>query len=220
MNKIYHKFITINAHNIINYIFQEVKFMFSDFNFNISNIGPINEANIQIGKVNVIGGLNSTGKSTASKLLYCFLKGNVKDRKNFAFNLISRSIRNVIIHSDLDNYHKIKNNDDINTLLWLYGDVRRDILDSSDSNFSKDSIHDEILKIDKQIKIIDKNDNKLYLSILNNLLSSEFSSLNLDGKIEVTGSFKNNKFNYQFQFDENEHLLSGFFTINDVFYID
>ena len=194
--------------------------MFSDFNFNVTNIGPINEANIQIGKVNVIGGLNSTGKSTASKLLYCFLKGNVKDRKNFAFNLISRSIRNVIIHSDIENYHKIKNNDDINTLLWLYGDIRRDIIDSSDSNFKNDSIHDEILKIDKQIKIIDKNDNKLYYSILKNLLSSEFSSLNLDGEVELNGLFKNNKFNYFFKFDESEPNLSGFFTISDIFYID
>lgn len=194
--------------------------MFSDFNFNINYIGPINEANIQIGKVNVIGGLNSTGKSTASKLLYCFLKGNVKDRKNFAFNLISRSIRNVIIHSDLDNYQKIRNNDDIDTLLGLYGDVRIGILDSSDSNFKNDSIYDEILKIDKQIKIIDNNDNKLYNSILNNLLSSEFSSLNLNGKVELNGTFKDNQFNYLFKFGESEPSLSGFFTINDIFYID
>lgn len=194
--------------------------MFSDFNFNINNIGPINEANIQIGKVNVIGGLNSTGKSTASKLLYCFLKGNVKDRKNFAFNLISRSIRNVIIHSDLDNYQKIRKNDDINTLLGLYSDIRNEILTSSDSNFKNDSIHDEILKIDKQIKIIDKNDNNLYYSILNNLLSSEFSSQNVGGKVELNGSFKDNEFNYIFKFDESEPILSGFFTINDIFYID
>ncbi len=40
---------------------------------NIKNIGPINEANINLGKLNIIGGKNGTGKSTASKLLYCLL---------------------------------------------------------------------------------------------------------------------------------------------------
>lgn len=194
--------------------------MISDFNFNIKDIGPINEANMQIGKINVIGGLNATGKSTASKLLYCFLKGNIKDRKNFALNLISRSIRNVIIHSDLDNYQKLRKNDDIDTLLWLYNDIRLGILSSSDSNFYNDSINDDILKIDKQIKIIEKNDNKLYSSILNNLLSSEFSSLNFKGKVDMSGLFKDNSFNYSVDFDKNEQSNKGFFTVNDVFYID
>ena len=40
----------------------------------IKNFGLINEANIEINKINVVGGINSSGKSTASKLLYCFLK--------------------------------------------------------------------------------------------------------------------------------------------------
>ena len=39
----------------------------------LENIGPIDSAKINIGKVNIIGGKNSTGKSTSSKLLYCFL---------------------------------------------------------------------------------------------------------------------------------------------------
>lgn len=39
----------------------------------IKDIGPINEANINLGKLNIIGGQNGSGKSTSSRLLYCFL---------------------------------------------------------------------------------------------------------------------------------------------------
>ena len=40
----------------------------------IRDFGVISRADIGIGKVNVVGGINNSGKSTVSKLLYCFLK--------------------------------------------------------------------------------------------------------------------------------------------------
>ena len=40
----------------------------------IKDVGVINEANIAINKINVVGGVNSSGKTTASRLLYCYLK--------------------------------------------------------------------------------------------------------------------------------------------------
>lgn len=40
----------------------------------IKDIGVINEADIDISKINVVGGINSSGKTTVSKLLYCYLK--------------------------------------------------------------------------------------------------------------------------------------------------
>lgn len=46
----------------------------SNIKLKIDNFSPIKNADMDIGKINVIGGLNSTGKSTTSKLLYCFLR--------------------------------------------------------------------------------------------------------------------------------------------------
>lgn len=40
----------------------------------IKDIGVINNADIDISSINVVGGVNSSGKTTASKLLYCYLK--------------------------------------------------------------------------------------------------------------------------------------------------
>ena len=43
-------------------------------NLEIKDIGVVNTANINISKINVVGGVNSSGKTTVSKLLYCYLK--------------------------------------------------------------------------------------------------------------------------------------------------
>lgn len=61
--------------------------MTNNLNLEIKNFGLINEANIEINKINVIGGINSSGKSTASKLLYGFLKANsLKQREDLIKN--------------------------------------------------------------------------------------------------------------------------------------
>ena len=46
----------------------------SNFKYKINNVGSINHADMAIGRINVIGGKNCTGKSTTSNLLYCFLR--------------------------------------------------------------------------------------------------------------------------------------------------
>ena len=77
--------------------------MNDNFNLEINDFGIINEANIEINKINVVGGVNASGKSTASKLLYCFLKANSVDIKDFvlasSLPQINRFI-NIMSHPD------------------------------------------------------------------------------------------------------------------------
>lgn len=44
----------------------------------LNDVGPISNANIDISKINVVGGVNSSGKSMISKLLYCYFKSQNK----------------------------------------------------------------------------------------------------------------------------------------------
>ena len=68
----------------------------SNINLDISDFGPINQANIELKKLNVIAGVNGSGKTTSSKLLYCFLTSN-SDEKEYLTNMsINRRIRSTI----------------------------------------------------------------------------------------------------------------------------
>ena len=56
----------------------------------ITNLGHINRANLEIGKINVVVGKNSTGKSTSSKFLFCLLTAISKE----GMDLANRYIKN------------------------------------------------------------------------------------------------------------------------------
>ena len=60
----------------------------------LNDLGPINNANININKINVVGGINSSGKSIISKLLYCYLKSKVND-DSFDFLMDSEGMSNL-----------------------------------------------------------------------------------------------------------------------------
>ena len=67
-----------------------------NFKFKINNVGSINHADMDIGRINVIGGKNCTGKSTTSNLLYCFLRAisskndsTIKDLLDSEFDIVS-----------------------------------------------------------------------------------------------------------------------------------
>ena len=68
--------------------------MENDLILDIDNVGPISHAKINIGKINVVGGINSSGKSTASKLLYCFLRAN-SNNNLLSYEHFYESLRNI-----------------------------------------------------------------------------------------------------------------------------
>ena len=72
----------------------------------LNDVGSINNADIDISKINVVGGVNSSGKSIVSKLLYCYLKSE-KDDESLDFLMDSEGLANlkdsnITFESDLD----------------------------------------------------------------------------------------------------------------------
>lgn len=74
--------------------------MLKGLNLDINGFGLINEAHLEIGKINVVGGVNASGKSTASKILYCFLKAMSLNRKDYLLSAILPLINEYIKYMD------------------------------------------------------------------------------------------------------------------------
>lgn len=55
---------------------------------NINDYKSINQASIEINKLNVVSGVNGSGKSTLSRILYSFLKGNSTKRREYLIERI------------------------------------------------------------------------------------------------------------------------------------
>lgn len=68
----------------------------------IKNFGIINFADIEINQINVIGGVNSTGKSTSSKLFYCFLRSNSSSKQDLALDSLIKRLRH--FNNNLNRY--------------------------------------------------------------------------------------------------------------------
>lgn len=88
----------------------------------IENFGAINNARIELKKINIIAGVNGSGKSTSSKLLSCFLTATSKEGHYLANN----SIYERFVHFILYWHNKLSLNQSDNTnideLLTLIGD--------------------------------------------------------------------------------------------------
>lgn len=152
--------------------------MEDNLNLEIKNYGPINNANIELKKINVIGGVNGSGKSTISKVLYCFLRANSYSRDKFIIKKIlpdineiinisenpelSYSIIDYLMDKDQKNIkNKLKYEPD---LLKIYEEYKKSINNdfskeniskvrgksNIETNFEKFSVNDNILDILKE----------------------------------------------------------------------
>lgn len=75
--------------------------MLNELTLKVNNLGIIDNAELSIGKINIIGGHNSSGKSTLSKVLYCFLKSNSIDGKKLAIIPVVDQIDHFIRRSNI-----------------------------------------------------------------------------------------------------------------------
>lgn len=158
--------------------------MIDNLNLEIENIGAINKANIKINKINVVGGINSSGKSTVGKFLYCFLKSNYLCHKETLKNLIIDEINHVGVDSQIH----FTIDDDFSYILEEYEKYRKYYFndeDGDEDNFyinyykklKKISLVDKFDFIDALLKILNFFDSQdkdtIFTSVLNELLYKE-----------------------------------------------
>ena len=101
----------------------------SNFKFKIKNVGSIQDADMDIGRINVIGGKNCTGKSTTSNLLYCFLRA------------ISSRNDSTIIHL-LESEFDITGPQENNDYACVYGEDFEYVIDFKNFKFENKGLYD------------------------------------------------------------------------------
>ena len=164
----------------------------------VNDFGPINHAEIKINKINVIAGKNSTGKSTASKLLYCFLRSNASDRQVYALESIrdeiyelqssiesdpffnSDSFKYFIVLRAMSHIRINRGNVDVDKYINDFYEFKKEFdakIKNIDS-FSKISILNQFNTVESLIRIIDEKSNDLFSQLMENLIASEFSVQN------------------------------------------
>lgn len=73
--------------------------MLRDFKLKIENFGPINKADLDISKINIIAGKNASGKTTMSKLIYCILTAFSTDGEYLAYESMKDRFNSLIEES-------------------------------------------------------------------------------------------------------------------------
>ena len=210
--------------------------MVSMMKLHLKDLGPINEADINIGKITVVGGHNSTGKSTLSKFLYSFLRSNTLNRSEIA----SKSINDAILQlsryisfylrrrerSEKIHFHNPSDADNLENLVESYEEFKSAFNQLELPLEVRENITERFDKIDDLISITLENQTPLYISLIKSLLKSEFLNLKLDSYIEIENTSKNDSFKFiidfkNHDFDDDESFKSqGTLMLEDVFYID
>lgn len=173
------------------------EFMKNKWNLEIDGFGLINNAKIEINKINVVGGVNSSGKSTASKLLYCFLKSMSLNRKDYIFEDILPKINQFINYMehpreylDVEPNNKYNLDDDFHEILENYFDAE-DKYEIFHDYFSLNEILDDLENyINKLIPLLLDKNQMGYSAIDNYISKNEFyeDTFNYDNSFYVKGN--------------------------------
>ena len=212
--------------------------MVDDMLLEIDNLGLINKANLAIGKINVIVGKNSTGKSTSSKLLFSLLTAASDEATQLANNNVYSLLLNFI------DYWKVKTSQQMEV---KFNQIRNSLLNSSISSELFEEVCSQLELILEDVDFKDKdlclndlsslshvielnNDKNIrYLTVFNALMESEFgSSLNKfrDAYIKFIGNYEGVEFKQIIKIDDvkSENRISkdflNYFNFRNIIYID
>lgn len=210
----------------------------------INDFGPIKNANLDIKKLNIIAGINGSGKSTSSKLLYTFLLASSKKGDYLA----NKSIYDRFEPLFFTFYHITSgdfNNDPFEKVLNLQEDIdlednffnrklreKLEILlaDINRHEFpDKEKMKADLKNIEKLIEF-NENHNYRYLNVTNLLLKLEFNVSELieypDANVHIHGDINDCKFSYKMDFDSVKigakisEGYSGCLNFDDVIYVE
>ena len=137
-------------------------------NLEIKNTGIINNAHININKINVVGGVNSSGKTTTSKLLYCFLKSS--NDLSLDYLLENEGLKNI----KKENIH-FKSNTEFSEIFYM---ENISILDLTNVDFL-DMDHIKYLK--ECLKSKQGTCNSIILSKIKDIIDDECSCMSSAG---------------------------------------
>ncbi len=204
----------------------------------IENLGLINRADLEIGKINVVVGKNSTGKSTSSKFLFSLLTAASSEGIQLANNNIRFRMLNFV------EYWKVKGSKEMDV---KFGQVKNSLMNNGMSCESFREIYYEISDIvdkndfkDKQLciddlksllHIIELNDNEhaRYITVFNALMESEYgSSLNKfkDAHIKFYGNHNGMEFKQDIKIGDEKSKTGisedflNYFNFQNVIYMD
>ena len=178
--------------------------MSENIQLEIKNIGPIHEANIDLGKLNIIGGANSTGKSTSSRLLYCFLFSASNEGKNY-YDAMEVANKSKIGDSSSEfDYSPVDNEYGVGTASFK-GEADEN---NNDFDWTLYVGHDE-----SGTELIQKLDDPLFLGNVVYMDSiSPLEVMRLEDNMKMPHHFKAlfDKFRYKSERDVDEDLNSRF----------
>ena len=204
----------------------------------IENLGLINKANLEIGKINVIVGKNSTGKSTSSKFLFSLLTAASSEGTQLANNDIYSKLLNFILYWESkgpqemeDKFKQIRNSLMYNSASSdffekIYQDIALALenYDFKDKELSVNGLNDLFRVIN-----LNKDEYFRYLTVFNALIESEYgSSLNKfsNAHIKFHGNYDGVEFKQDIKIgdEKSESSISkdflNYFNFQNVIYID
>ena len=120
------------------------------FILEINDFGRINKANLEVNKINIVGGVNASGKSTASKLLYCFLKANSIKRKDYVLPKVVSNLNYLIKYLEYPNGDfekipdKLTKENDLTDILRVYDEYEKKLNKAQMSEQDKDKKVEEV----------------------------------------------------------------------------
>lgn len=196
-----------------------------DLNLEVNGFGLVNSANITINKINVIGGINSSGKSTVSRFLYSFLKANVLTSEQYLKKILFGEINHLInieketfsIDDDfaevINEFAKFKKSNKTNSQIESI-DFLINLFTGERSYFNSFVLSELIVK--ENIAYFERGSSKLYSDNYVSLIANE----GVNAQFDEAGFVES----YDEEYDLNSDLYviktDGTFNLPEIFYID